>query len=946
MSQPMDKDMSDSEMDRILEEYGLYEDEMTRIEKRQLIQTLEVSKISAQSEQESRLKKEDDVVILQSSPALKRHASSAGTSMTDASPGAEPSPLIGGAALAQRRRPLRAPAGASRTVIVSEPVQRESQTADSRAADVRTADSRTSSEPPKPPAADSRRVVVTDTRERKSRTSGNQEKRLRSTADTDQGPAKVATTSGGARDSGDSSDSSDSSVKETTAGRRRSAARDSGSEPAASPADSGSEPAASPADSGSEPAASPADSGSEPAASPADSGSEPAASPADSGSEPAASPADSGSEPAASPADSGSEPAASPADSGSEPAASPADSGSEPAASPADSPPASPPRPKLYYVNHEGRREAVERSERATRLLELLSDGRSVEENVHRVLRHLEQQQERALAAAEQRTWQDDIPPSRTFHESSLPSRLDPARLEYRPKAPLARKRSAAPDTDKVPAARKRSAAPESGKMPATRRKPSVTPEPDKTPSPEPPPSPQQRRPTSPPPQPREPGVSGGLPTVDGGRQHSRASQLLQRAIDTHSAKKRPATTKLSLKLSTRPRPDAAAADGSSPPERPSSSGGPLSRGTALSVPLLPELSAEEEPPSAAAPPARRRPVSPVAGPSGLARQSRRRLASAEIRPAPLRLPRRSRLDQNGRVMVPLVTKVQAPGGPSKQPAASALTAGVNSSSSDDDGGAPATSRARATGRGGRLPATGGNRLGSSDATTGRPGPSDIGRSRPSSSGDGGDGVLATPSGTSNGAAAAASGDAAGQRVQCPLCAAFFPSDKIEAHASRCEGDDVMEIEESPSPPMRRSATNAIRERTPRGHQRCRLCDQLLEEGPAYLDHVDECLRRRRQSPGGEANGVPEDVRPPLTVPLTPVQNGSGRHANTGIFSGSGFSPTFQRISAQTGSCIDYHNQFSSAGRLGGGTGRKKGARGRGRRGGGRARGRARARRS
>ncbi|KAF0311901.1 hypothetical protein FJT64_017299 [Amphibalanus amphitrite] len=763
MSQPMDKDMSDSEMDRILE---------APIRCQLFLPTLaRIASLFWPSTPRHEL----------SSPALKRHASSAGTSMTDASPGAEPSPLIGGAALAQRRRPLRAPAGASRTVIVSEPVQRESQTADSRAADVRTADSRTSSEPPKPPAADSRRVVVTDTRERKSRTSGNQEKRLRSTADTDQGPAKVATTSGGARDSGDSSDSSDSSVKETTAGRRRSAARDSGSEPAASPADSGSEPAASPADSGSEPAASPADSGSEPAASPADSGSEPAA--------------------------------------------SPADSGSEPAASPADSPPASPPRPKLYYVNHEGRREAVERSERATRLLELLSDGRSVEENVHRVLRHLEQQQERALAAAEQRTWQDDIPPSRTFHESSLPSRLDPARLEYRPKAPLARKRSAAPDTDKVPAARKRSAAPESGKMPATRRKPSVTPEPDKTPSPEPPPSPQQRRPTSPPPQPREPGVSGGLPTVDGGRQHSRASQLLQRAIDTHSAKKRPATTKLSLKLSTRPRPDAAAADGSSPPERPSSSGGPLSRGTALSVPLLPELSAEEEPPSAAAPPARRRPVSPVAGPSGLARQSRRRLASAEIRPAPLRLPRRSRLDQNGRVMVPLVTKVQA-------------------------------------------------------------------------------------------------------------------------HASRCEGDDVMEIEESPSPPMRRSATNAIRERTPRGHQRCRLCDQLLEEGPAYLDHVDECLRRRRQSPGGEANGVPEDVRPPLTVPLTPVQNGSGRHANTGIFSGSGFSPTFQRISAQTGSCIDYHNQFSSAGRLGGGTGRKKGARGRGRRGGGRARGRARARRS
>ena len=41
--------------------------------------------------------------------------------------------------------------------------------------------------------------------------------------------------------------------------------------------------------------------------------------------------------------------------------------------------------------------------------------------------------------------------------------------------------------------------------------------------------------------------------------------------------------------------------------------------------------------------------------------------------------------------------------------------------------------------------------------------------------------------------------------------------------------------------------------RTPRGQQRCRLCSELFEEGAAYLDHVDECLRKRRQRDGKDS---------------------------------------------------------------------------------------------
>ena len=430
---------------------------------------------------------------MQSSPALQRRASSSvGTSAGGASPDIEPSPLIGGAALAQRRRPLRAPGAVSQTVLVTGSQQPAAQKTNSR------------------------------------------EERLQ-TADVHQPFQRAASSPGGDSDRAvDSRSRSGSPPAEAPAGGRRwLVAPDSDSEREASPAESAPSP-----------------------------------------------------------------------------------------------PPAeSPPRQTLYYVNHAGRREAAERSERATRLLELLSDDLSTEEKVRRVLSHLERERERQLAEREQRPWPDDILPSRNFQESSLPPRLDSVRLEYRPMAPVARRSAAAPEPDTAP----------SPEQP-----------PPSPPSPPPPPSPPS--PPSPPPPPlppREPAESGGPQPADAGRQHSRANRLLQRAIDTHSAKKR-GTPKLSLKLSTRPRADRAAA-------APESASRP---GPAL--PLLPSLSDAQEPP-----PSRRRPASPLPGPSGLSKQPRRRPPSTEIRPAPLRMPRRSRIEQNGRAMVPLVTRIQvsAPGG-------------------------------------------------------------------------------------------------------------------------------------------------------------------------------------------------------------------------------------------------------------------------------------------
>lgn len=109
-----------------------------------------------------------------------------------------------------------------------------------------------------------------------------------------------------------------------------------------------------------------------------------------------------------------------------------------------------------------------------------------------------------------------------------------------------------------------------------------------------------------------------------------------------------------------------------------------------------------------------------------------------------------------------------------------------------------------------------------------------------------------------------------GIKVECPLCAREFPQNKIEVHASTCNGQVDSTVEEDDEPSLfQRAAENATvksgfnteaatredasnrrpiaatasekRPRTPPTFVRCYLCNEVFPEGDEYAIHVGRC---------------------------------------------------------------------------------------------------------